>query len=63
MNAKEIVELYESEEDREKVSLYLSKGVYEKFKKVCKTASASKVMEHLMKIFIESSKTGKDLEI
>ncbi len=62
-NAKEIIEKYESEEDREKVSLYLSKSIYEKFKKTCRTAPASKIMEHLMKLFIESAKNGKDLDV
>ncbi len=61
--AKDIIEKYESEEDREKVSLYLSKSIYDKFKKTCRSAPASKIMEHLMKLFIESAKNGKELDL
>lgn len=47
--------------DRKKVSLYLSEGLYEDFKKQCDKSdvAASAVMEELMRGFIESLK-GKD---
>jgi hypothetical protein len=52
-----ILEKLELEDDRTKVSLYLSKGVYSKFKKACGKAPASRVMEELMKEFLENLKT------
>lgn len=45
--------------DRSKVSLYLSKETYGKFKKACGKLPASRVMEELMDLYIESSKEGK----
>jgi hypothetical protein len=52
--AQKIIERLTLEEDRSKVSLYLSKSVYEDFKKVCGSAPASRVMEELMKDFISN---------
>lgn len=54
INAKEILDKLELNNDREKVSLYLSKSLYEKFKKTCGKAPASRVMEELMQAFINS---------
>lgn len=54
-----IIEKLELEDDRSKVSLYLSKSVYEKFKKACGKAPASRVMEELMKEFMDNLK-GKN---
>lgn len=42
--------------DREKVSLYLSKSLYEEFKKKCGEVPASQVMEELMRQFVDSLK-------
>lgn len=38
--------------DREKTSLYLSKSLYEAFKKKCGKAAASRVLEELIREFI-----------
>lgn len=56
INGKKLVELLKKDEDREKVSLYLSKKIYEDFKKSCKPVSASMVLEALMKEFLKTSK-------
>lgn len=52
--AQKIVDQLTLEEDREKVSLYLSKAIYERFKRACGKAPASRVMEVLMKEFIRN---------
>jgi hypothetical protein len=56
LNSKEILMRIENDGDRKKVSLYLSGSLYEKFKKACGKAPASRVMEELMKEFIENLK-------
>lgn len=61
--AKDLIEKHQNEDDRAKVSLYLSRSVFEKFKKSCRSSSASKVMEDLMKMFLDSLKTGKDIDL
>lgn len=53
IDAQKILDKLSLEEDREKVSLYLSRKLYERFKKACGTAPASRVMEELMKSFME----------
>lgn len=57
INAKDLLEKLSAghRDDRSKVSLYLSKGLYEAFKKTCGDAPASKVMEELMRAFIASA--------
>lgn len=55
LNAHTIKEKLELEIDRGKVSLYLSKRIYRDFKRACGQAPASRVMEELMKKFIENS--------
>ena len=40
--------------DRERVSLYLSHGLYKEFKKNCDEISPSQVMEELMREFLNS---------
>ena len=49
-------ELMEAEKDRERgrITLYLNYDLYERFKKACNPIAASKVVERLMKEFIES---------
>lgn len=54
--ARAIIERNTTEDDRAKVSLYLSKSLYERFKKACGKASASKVMEDLLEEFLENLK-------
>ncbi len=53
MDARKILEKLSLDEDREKISLYLSRNLYGKFKKACGKAPASRVMEELMKDFVE----------
>jgi hypothetical protein len=53
MDTKKILESIRSESDRKKVSLYLSESLFEKFKDSCGGVSASRVLEALMKDFIE----------
>jgi len=49
--------LADAKGDRKKVSLYLSKSLYEAFKESCgEKVSASETMEELMRTFIESLK-------
>lgn len=56
INAKAIKERLELDDDRKKVSLYLSKTVYKAFQKACGKAPASRVMEELMRQFIVSDR-------
>lgn len=56
INAQEIINKLELEDDRTKVSLYLSKSLYNRFKKACGKAPASRVMEELMREFLDSVK-------
>ncbi len=42
--------------DREKTSLYLSKALYEAFRKACGDIPASQVLEELMQQFVDSVK-------
>lgn len=60
INGKEILErLAEANQnDRGKTTLYLSKKVYQDFKKVCEDSEVptSQVLEELMKQFVEGVK-------
>jgi hypothetical protein len=57
INAKTILKrLEENQNDRGKVTLYLSKGLFKEFKSKCGDHSASVVLEELMKEFINSTK-------
>lgn len=47
-----IMEKVSPRTDRAKVSLYLSKKLFSAFKKKCGHASASKVMEELMEVYV-----------
>lgn len=59
IDAQAILEKLSLEEDREKVSLYLSRKIYERFKRACGKAPASRVMEELMNVFIGSVQQKK----
>lgn len=52
--AKSILQKHQTKDDRKKVSLYLSKKLYEQFKRSCKDASASAIMEELMTAYIQA---------
>lgn len=56
VNGKTILKRLREADDRAKVSLYLSKKVFNDFKEACSDVSASKVMEELMTEFIISCK-------
>ena len=55
-DAKDMVEALARESDRKKTSIYISERVWKDFKKACKTATPSNVLERLMKDFIEKTK-------
>ncbi len=56
VDAKKVFEKLKGESDRGKVTLYLDKDLLKKFRKVCEpNTSASRVLEELMKEFIESA--------
>jgi hypothetical protein len=54
INAKGMLKRLEKREDREKTSLYLSRAIYQEFKKVTGTIAPSVVIEELMQMFLES---------
>jgi hypothetical protein len=54
IDSNSIIDKLTLEDDRCKVSLYLSASLYKRFKKACGKAPASRVMEELMKSFIEN---------
>ena len=54
INAKRLLDELEPDKDRAAVSLYLSQGLYKRFKKVCGKVSTSRVIEKLMKQFLDS---------
>ena len=57
VDGKQLLKKLKSDKsDRGKVNMYLSKGLYEDFKKCCGDVPASQVMEELMRQFIESVK-------
>lgn len=58
-SGKILKRLDEAQKDRGKVTLYLSKSLFSKFKTKCGDHSASVVLEELMKEFIASSKINK----
>ena len=55
MDAKKTIEKLKGETDRQRVSLYLSQSIFSDFKKICGKISTSRVIEELMKEFLESS--------
>lgn len=59
MDAKKTIAKLRGESDRIRTSLYLSQSILADFKDVCGDVSPSKVMEELMKQFVESSKNSK----
>lgn len=56
IDGKSILRKHERNKGGKKVSFYLSKTVYEEFKKSCGTAPQSRILEDLMSAFIESLK-------
>jgi hypothetical protein len=62
MDAKKTIEKLKGEADRQRTSLYLSRALMDEFRKVCGSIAPSRVLEELMKEFIESSKTQKPIK-
>lgn len=62
IDAKKTIERLKGESDKERYSVYFSRFIFEEFKKHCGEISASKVLEELMKEFIESSKSSKPVK-
>jgi hypothetical protein len=58
IDGKEILEKLSvgRKNDREKTSMYLSKAIYEAFKKACGDVPTSQVVEELMQQFVDSLK-------
>lgn len=56
MDAKKTIEKLRGEADRQRMSLYLSQSTFKEFKELCAPLSASKVIEELMRQFIDESK-------
>ena len=54
MDARKILDRLKGEADRARTSLYLSKSIMDEFKEACGEIAPSRVMEDLMKDFIES---------
>lgn len=59
MDAKKTIEKLKGEADRVSTTLYLSKSTYSEFKAACGDISPSRVLEELMKEFVQDAKTSK----
>lgn len=57
MEANKIIKKLKTKSDRERVSLYLSSSLLKEFRSYCGNIAPSKVIEELMREFIESAKT------
>lgn len=58
IDSKKILQNLSRKTDRERVSLYLSRSIYDEFKSNCGEISASQVIEELMKTFSDSISTN-----
>jgi hypothetical protein len=56
MDAKKTIEKLRGEADRKRISLYLSESIYEEFRQSCGEVSPSKVIEELMREFVDNLK-------
>lgn len=59
MDAKKTIEKLRGETDRIRVSLYLSQSILTEFKEACGDVSPSRVMEELMKEFVQDAKNPR----
>lgn len=57
-NSDEILRQIETKDEKLRISIYVSKKIYDEFKRECKSYSASRTVEALMKIFIDKKKAG-----
>lgn len=55
INGQEILKKLSVKSDRTKTTFYISKSVYEDFKRHCADVSASQVLEELMRQFVAST--------
>lgn len=55
INGQEILKKLSVKSDRTKTTFYISKSVYENFKRNCADISASQVIEELMRQFVAST--------
>ena len=53
-DANQLIQKLKGETDRERFSLYLSSSVYNSFKEACEDIPPSRVVEELMRDFINS---------
>jgi hypothetical protein len=53
---KKTIERLRGEADRESMSLYISRTVFNEFKKACENVTPSRVLEELMRDFVDSYK-------
>ena len=59
-DAKKYLEKLRGEEiERGRVTLYLNKALFEKFRKACEDVAPSKVVEQFMREFLESTDPKK----
>jgi hypothetical protein len=59
MDAKKTIAKLKGEADRASITLYLSQSTYQDFKAVCGDISPSRVLEELMKEFVQDAKGRK----
>jgi hypothetical protein len=62
MDARKTIEKLKGEADRTRMSLYLSQSIFNEFKSSCGDVAPSRVIEELMKEFIESSRNGRPIQ-
>lgn len=55
MDANKILMRLRGESDRERISLYLSKSILKEFKDCCGDKSVSRVLEEMMREFVDSA--------
>jgi hypothetical protein len=63
MDARKTIEKLKGEADRQRTSLYLSRALMDGFRAACGTIAPSRVLEELMREFIESAKKSKPKKV
>jgi hypothetical protein len=61
MDSKKILEKVRGESAKTKISLYLSKALIEEFKEACGDIPPSRIVEALLKDFLQSVKTQEKI--
>jgi hypothetical protein len=62
MDARKTIEKLKGEADRTRMSLYLSQSIFNEFKTACGEVAPSRVIEELMKEFVESAKSDRPIK-